>query len=134
MKPASLLPALLTLAIFSAALPVSSPAADVYQNCSPESPLDAPAVLRQIELKVAKAQYEKVLLAIYDAQLTLQESAIAATTEEQKKADLREALKVKILEGQRAELRALIEELVSVTNRANEERESRGRSKDHESK
>ena len=36
----------------------------------PDRQLDADTILRQIELKVAMAQYEKVLTALYDVQLT----------------------------------------------------------------
>ena len=90
--------------------------------------------MRQIELKVAKAQYEKVLLAIYDTQLALSQSSSVETTGEQKQVERREALKIKVLENQRAMLRTEIETLIAEANQQTAERAAQQRSKDGESK
>lgn len=121
---------LLAAALFLAASPSRLSAADGPRDYSPFAPLDASTVLRRIELKVATAQYEKVLTALYDAQLTLRSPDTELTDEARKQADLREATKVKILEDLRANLREQIAELIAETNAENAKRGAREPSAD----
>jgi hypothetical protein len=101
-----------------AASPVCLRAADSPSQCAAPAPADGNAVLRQIELKVAMAQYEKILTAIYDAQLTLllPEDPNVGTLDERMKSQEREKLRIKVLEEQSARLQRLILELVPTSD------------------
>jgi hypothetical protein len=111
-------PSLLTLFAI-ASLIVSPPllrAAEAADTCSTSAPINADAVVIEIEIKVIKAQYEKVLASLYDAQLEVDLNPGSGTSEEQAKAQARNALKVKVLEAHRAILRDRMTRLIEESN------------------
>jgi len=110
---------ILVVSLALAARPACLYAADAPVQCTDSALADAKTILRQIELKVAMAQYEKILTAIYDLQLTYSlPDANATTAEEQSKIQDRAELRMRIFEDQRAKLRELILDSVRATNEA----------------
>jgi len=131
MKPASPLIILVT-AFVLAVVPLHLRAADVPDACAAPAPADAGTVIRQIELKVALAQYEKVLMALPEARLN--EALAEVASDEQKKQAYRESMRIKILEDMRARFRDEITRLVEEINADAVARAGRDSSKDQKSK
>ena len=114
-------PRLLTLiaaTLLCAALPQSSPAADVVVDISSFAPRDATFVVRQIELNVAIKQYEKVLMELHEARLQYEFGTpeTGLTDEQQKQGRDRAERKLIYLEKTAAELRDRIRKYVTEAN------------------
>ena len=114
-------PRLLTLiaaTVLCAALPQSSPAADVVVDISSFAPREPEVVVRQIELNVAIKQYEKVLMELHEARLQYEFGTpeTGLTDEQQKQGKDRAERKLMYLEKTAAELRDRIRKYVTEAN------------------
>ena len=118
MKPPRLL-TLLAAALFCAASPQPSPAADVVVDISSFAPRDPNVVVRQIELNVAIKQYEKVLMELHEASLqrVFGPTEMGLTDEQQKQWIVRAEKKQMYLEETSARLRQQIRSYVADANK-----------------
>jgi hypothetical protein len=110
--------ALLAAALFCAASPQSSPAADMVVDISSFAPREPEFILRQIELNVAIKQYEKVLMELPEAktELTMGPTETGLTDEQEKQWRGRAENKLRYLEETALNLHARISKLVNEAN------------------